>query len=275
MPIKGLSERKMLPRLGKIHLGIKNPEKGYPVKTDYFVAPAEVQAVFGKQPKSLRILIPVEDEEKFASQYYRCYSKTRGLICKGNGETADRLVDARTGALVDSGSKDVIWQEICCAGKDCPDYKTKCKPIMNLQFLLPEVPGMGIWQVDTGSVNSIKQINSAIELVRALCGRIAMIPLLLTLEPREAVNPDNKKKQTVYCLNLRTNGKMGELALAAGKSNADLLNGMPALPAADDERPDCAAEYEPDPVDLPEHSPDTVEDLWGPGKGRGRKVVRS
>ncbi len=268
MPIKGLSEKRQLPRLGKIHLGVRDETKGYPKKTDYFVCPPEVQAVFGEQPKALRILIPVEDEEKFASQYYRCYSKTRGLICKGDGERADRLIDAKTGALADAGSKDVVWKEIECKGKDCPDYRLKCKPIMNLQFLLPEVPGMGIWQVDTGSVNSIKQINSAIELVRALCGRIAMIPLLLTLEPKEAINPDTNKKQTIYCLNLRTNGKMGDMALAAGKSNVELLNGMLALPVGDDERPDCAPEFEPDPVDVPpDNRPidEIIDDLWGPG----------
>lgn len=273
MPIKGLSEKRQLPRLGKIHLGVKHAEKGYPVKTDYFVCPPEVRAVFGEQPKALRILIPVEEEEKFASQYYRCYSKTRGLVCKGDGDKADRLVDAQTGALADSGSKDVIWKEVRCRGKDCPDYRLKCKPVMNLQFLLPEVPGMGIWQVDTGSINSIKQINSAIELVRALCGRVAMVPLLLTLEPREAVSPENNRKLTVYCLNLRTHGKMGSLALAAGRSNTELLNGMIALPVADDERPDCAPEFEPDPVEVP---PDerpveqVIEDLWGPEPGKGR-----
>jgi len=41
MPIKNLSESVRLPRLGKFHLGIRHPEKGYPMKTDYFVIPKE------------------------------------------------------------------------------------------------------------------------------------------------------------------------------------------------------------------------------------------
>ena len=42
MPIKGLSEQRRLPRLGKIRLGVKKKnQKGieYPASTDYFVCP--------------------------------------------------------------------------------------------------------------------------------------------------------------------------------------------------------------------------------------------
>ena len=41
MPIKGLSEFRRLPRIGKIHLGHKDPTRGFPVKDDFFVFPKE------------------------------------------------------------------------------------------------------------------------------------------------------------------------------------------------------------------------------------------
>ncbi|GAI11540.1 unnamed protein product, partial [marine sediment metagenome] len=104
MPIKGLSEQKRLPRLGKIHLGVKvtKNKKGeecapYPRATDYFVCPDEVRAVYGDKPQKLHIIIPVEDEEMWANQYYRQYSRTRGLVCKGDGETCRRMEDVGTG----------------------------------------------------------------------------------------------------------------------------------------------------------------------------------
>ncbi len=260
-PIKGLSEKRRLPRLGKIHLGTRHPEKGYPVKTDYFVCPPEVQKVFGEKPKELRVLIPVEDEEKWAGQYYRCYSKTRGLICKGDGETAIRMIDTQTGAMADRDSKKVEMKEMPCQGRECPDYKTKCKEVMNLQFLLPEVPGLGIWQIDTSSINSIKNINSACDLIKGMFGRIAMVPLLLTLEPREVNNPEDGKKQTVFCLNLRTNATLVQLA-GATRKQAELLE----MPVGDDERPDLISpEFEPDEVELPPSKLMTeqeITDLW-------------
>lgn len=278
MPIKGLSEKRRLPRLGKIHLGIKaKNDKGveYPKMVDYFVCPPEVQELFGEKPKELRIIIPLEDEEKWASQYYRCYSRTRGLICKGDGETAMRMLDIQTGALADRDSKNVEMKEVPCQGRECPDYKVKCKEVMNLQFLLPEVSGMGVWQIDTSSVNSIRNINGAAELIRAVYGRVAMIPLLLTIEQIEVTSPADGKKKKVSVLNLRTKATMIDLMQASLKPPAQLIAGLgeeeaitPAevldLPNGDAERPDLitpeweAPELEPK---KPERDPSTIRTL--------------
>ena len=248
-PIKGLSETKRLPRLGKIHLGIKVAKEGgaeYPKAVDYFVCPEEVQAVFGEKPKELQILIPLEDEERWASQYYRCYSRTRGLICKGDGETAMCMIDTKTGAMADKDSKAVTMKDIPCQGRGCPHYGKQCKEIMNLQFLLPEVPGLGVWQIDTGSINSILNINSAAELIKRIYGRIAMIPLLLTLEAQEVQDPDGKKK-TVHVLNLRTNQTLLELMQTASAKR--LTAGEPELPISDDEVPDLLLPQNQEPAE--------------------------
>jgi len=223
MPIKGLTDKRRLPRLGKIHLGMrartdKNVE--YPVAVDYFVCPEEVTKVFGDKPRELPILIPVEDEERWASQYYRAYSRTRGLLCKGDGERATRLIDVETGAMADKDSLEVKMQEISCEGRGCPEYQAKsCREMMNLQFLLPDVPGYGIWQIDTSSVNSIVNINSGAELIRLLHGRVSMIPLLLTVEPQEVIAQDRTRKK-VHVLNLRTRETL-----------RSLMQNVPALPA--------------------------------------------
>ena len=117
MPIKGLSETRRLPRLGKIHLGVKKTkvingrEVEYPSAVDYFVFPEdnahydELVRVFGDKPKELRVLIPVEEEDRFASQYYRCYyrdkwlRRKRPMICRMllllNNECDSGLVKTR------------------------------------------------------------------------------------------------------------------------------------------------------------------------------------
>ncbi len=272
-PIKGLSEKRRLPRLGKIHLGVKaKNSRGteYPKMVDYFVCPPEVQAVFGEKPKELRILIPVEDEDKWASQYYRCYCRSKGLVCKGDGETCVRMVDAQTGALADGNSKEVILKEMECKGRDCADYGVKCKEVMNLQFLIPEVPGLGIWQIDTGSVNSIRNINATASLLKVLYGRVSMIPLILTVEQLDVNGPDCKKKK-VSIMNVKTN----ETMLALGSYTAKLarqLNGGTSL-----ENGEVITVEEA--VDLPESDDEYPElivpqEQAPPGEEPGQPVIR-
>jgi len=66
--IIGLSEVRRLPRLGKIHLGVKEINaKGveYPKAVNYFVVPPEVAEVYGEKPTELDIVIPTEDPNIF------------------------------------------------------------------------------------------------------------------------------------------------------------------------------------------------------------------
>lgn len=233
--IKGLSDQRRMPRLGKLHLGIKTTnDKGttYPKAVDWFVCPEEVQAIYGEKPKALDIMFPVEDAEQFASQFYKCYSSYRGLVCKGDGSTCIRMVDVATGDFAHRDTKEVTMRDCQCDGQDCPMYKEKkCKEVMNLQFLLPQVPGLGVWQLDTGSYHSIVAINSAIDLIRNVCGRVSMIPLKLTLEPKE-VNANGVKK-TVQILSVRT-----DITLAAVQRLAALPGNQVLLPPPDEEKPD-------------------------------------
>jgi hypothetical protein len=263
-PIEGLSETVRLPRLGKIHLGIRKKVKRqsdgkeieYPEKTDYFVFPAdhsdykELCRVFGEKPKELRVYIPVEDEEQWATQYYKCYDMTHGLVCKGTGATAIRMIDTNTKNIANRDTKQFEMREIPCAGRDCPEYKAKkCGEAMNLRFVLPEIPGLGVWQIDTGSKNSILNINSCAKLIRRAFGRISMIPLKLTLEPAEVKNPETGKKQTVFVLNLRTAVTLAQLADVAREQAKQLLIGPAELEA------EYEAQIERD-----------VEDLFGDGR---------
>ncbi|MDD5511452.1 MAG: hypothetical protein PHI12_14155 [Dehalococcoidales bacterium] len=203
-PIKGVSEVVRLPRLGKIRLGLrKETDDGmvYPSPTDYFVCPEEVKKVYGDKPKELRVMFPTEDESQWASQFLKCYSATRGLICRGDGETAIARVDIGTGEIATRDAVDTELREISCSPDICPYYeRSRCRRVMNLQFLLPDCPGFGVYQLDTSSFNSIRNVNSTIAFIRGICGRISMIPLLLKLVEQE-VQPDGRRK-TVRVLSL-------------------------------------------------------------------------
>ncbi len=248
-PISGLTESRRLPRVGKIHLGVmvnEGQKNQHPQAKEYFVFPEDhpqyddLVKRYGKTPKELDIILPMEEGDKIASQWYRCYSRTRGLICRGDGETCTRMVDKATGALANRDSGEVEWKDMTCTGRECPDYKGKqCREIMNLLFLLPGIPSLGVWQIDTSSINSIRNVNDNLALLRSVLGRISMLPLLLTLEPKEVTPPDGKKK-TVRVLNLRSKFELIEAARMAQKSTLELLTGdkFDVPEDADKERPE-------------------------------------
>ncbi len=185
MPIKNVTEKRRLPRLGKIHLGIKKKNKDgkeYPAEVDYFVCPPIVQEVYGEEPKELKIMFPIEDPEIFFQQYYKRYSYDL-LRCKGDGECA-MTWDEELGGM----------KEIECPCKHLDDKK--CKRIGILQFMLPDVKGAGVWQITTSSWNSIVDINSGIDYIRALTGRIRMIPLVLKRVPTTTQRIEGGKPKT-------------------------------------------------------------------------------
>jgi len=200
-PIKGVSEVVRLPRLGKIRLGIREQDSDYPLPTDYFVCPEEVRRVFGEKPKELRIMFPTEDESQWAGQHLKCYSESRRPVCRGDAETAIACVDARTGDIATDDALQPQLREVNCLPDVCLHYRQgRCRRVMNLQFLLPDCPGFGVYQLDTSSYHSIVNVNSMLKLLRSACQRLSMLPLVLRLVPKE-VQPEGEC-EVVYVLDL-------------------------------------------------------------------------
>ena len=227
MTIKGFSEPKRIPRIGKIYLGIKksNGNKEYPSAVDYFVvrpdgvntsetAAQAFHETYGPEPRELTIAFPSNDPEDFMPQYLASYHGGGGrseLWCKGNGETARRM-DGQGG-----------YVEIDCLYQDCPIFQQKkCKPLTRLLFLLPDVAGIGIWELDTTSYYSAQNLGSSVHLYRQMMGgRISMIPMTLRIIP-QSVNPEGTIK-TVYVLDLQLENVKWR----------DMINRLPRLELTD------------------------------------------
>ena len=200
--IKGLSDTRRLPRAGKIRLGVKKVSgsgKEFPAEVDFFVCPEEVRAIYGASPKEIDIQLPVEDPTIFFPQAYKWYGSDQGLKCKGDGETALRRYNLLTeedkkaaGAREDD---DLI--EISCP---CDLLESgKCGPKGILMVLLPKVTLNGVYQIDTGSVLNIVELNSKIDLIGTLVSRaggsICDRPLKLARIPQEVTYTDPKTKR--------------------------------------------------------------------------------
>lgn len=178
-------------------------------------------------------MFPTNDETQWASQYLRCYSASRGLICRGDGETAVAKTDIITGGLASRESTETELKEVTCNPAKCTYYQeTRCRRVMNLQFLLPDCPGFGVYQLDTSSFYSIVNVNSGLELIRGTCGRLSMIPLSLKLVEQE-VQPQGKKK-TVRVLSLTAPYSLVEIQKYAQMPPGQVL----LLPPPDNEAPD-------------------------------------
>jgi hypothetical protein len=235
LPIKGIPNKEELRRLGKIRLGIKNETEdgiSYPSPTDYFVCPDEVKKVIGEKPKELRIMFPTEDKEQWASQYLRRYSDSLQLLCCGNG---DKAVTHEGSGIVglDRALSIPYLKEITCSPLTCVYYCSgECRKIMNLQFILLDYPGFGVYQLDTSSFYSMRNVNSALTFLQCVSPRISMIPLSLRLVKKE-VHPEGCVK-TVYVLELTWKKSLVELQefsqIPPGRS---LL-----IPPPDNEAPD-------------------------------------
>lgn len=273
MPIKGLTDRPRLPRLGKVHLGVRQPS-GYPRPVDYFVvtesnstpdwAAAAFRERYGDEPRELEpVVFPTDDPLQWADANLKMYTKSWGLVCRGDGESArakwDPAQDGPRPEGVDGGtwankqSQTWVYRELPCLDVEClmrQGDSPPCKPVMTLMFLLPEVRGIGAWQLETSSYNSIRNVQSSIELLRsATGGRIRGLPLKLRLVPME-VTPRNTKSKTVYVLDISLPDiKLGDLLREAQRLPETALM-LP--PAPDDEEP---------PPDL---FPDAAEDEGQP-----------
>jgi len=261
MAIKNLSDVRRLPRLGKIRLGIKKSKNGveYPAEVDYFIlAPQtsselenqklidEFHKLYGEKPKSIKIMLPVGNLDTAFPQFYKRYGKTTLLQCKGDGVEATCSSEEFAEGLEVLRKNDLGLPVVKCLGKECSYHKSrKCSVSATLQLLLPDLPGAGVWQLTTGSFNSIVNINSCLEYVRAVAGRFHMIPL--TLERREQEIQYEGRKGKHHTLHINMDIRLTELQKYGQIDSTKILLELPDLA---EEKEDIIFERTPEePVD--------------------------
>jgi len=223
--IKGdhpISSIRRLTWKGKIRLGIQVPtlEKGkdgkykkdqngdpvqrrdkfgdleyHPKDIPHFICPKEVKAMFGEEPTELDIAFPLSglDENGLPDigglfpQAYKYYGKSKGLKCEGDGETARKA------------NKEGVFEEI-----DCPcdkfGQKDGCSKRASLFFFIPKITMGAIYVIDSGSFNTMVDIQSGIYLALELLkdpitgeyNSITMLPFKLRRMQRETQHDGRK-----------------------------------------------------------------------------------
>lgn len=231
--------------------------------------------LFGERPTSIPVTLALDDEwpwDKVFPQYMMMWRHGQGLVCKGDGEHVHYRVTK-------AGDKLLLAEGEVCDPETCqyalPDERgfVRCRRVASLQFLIrhPKLKVLAVWQIDTGSIHSIINVNSRLRFFKDLDSfghSIQGIPLVLTVTPRE-VHPDGKKR-IVYVLDLELDpaADLGGVQLTRDFSEARLL--QPAAPLTlpeecEELRGVGAVEVEVPDVADPDDAPGL---LFPPGEGQ-------
>jgi len=186
--------RPRLPELGRIRLGERKGEKGYPAKLDTFrftsrdrVLMEAIAKRFGgevtewasddgpqwqvySQTASLEVVVP--KAELAFSQWFENWD---GAVCR-------RRCD---------GHREVIGERPCI----CDPDNRLCLPTTRLNVLLPDIPGMGVWRVESHGFNAAAEILGTVELAAA--SGAVLLPATLMLAQRSKRRPDPKNPAKV------------------------------------------------------------------------------
>lgn len=252
MPIKDLSDIRRLSRGGKLRIGEmvadKNGKGEHPEPIDYFKADLddnEVAKIFydlyGDRPKSVTVSF-VKTTDAF-SHWYKLYGRGAGLRCKGDGEWADRY---------ETGQENVP----CDGPEDCEfslangsHGKPGCSRKATLSYFIKGLPKLQIFQTDTGSRNSIININSGLDLLALVAERrgqpVFGMWVELVLRPMEVTQDGTKR-----------NIKVLDIIIPGSLESVTALEAPPeraALPAPADDIPDPITDEPP-----PQHPEATV-----------------
>ena len=158
--VKGLTETPRAPIIAKAKIGEKG-DKGQPKRLDYiiFVEPQtgrrlpEYQAVFGERPTSFAALLSADAVEDMVDVAWKRFGK-KGLKCRGDGE---RGFDRETGEAREcAGDYDFVdpGRHVCPFARPNGDKQAECKPVLSMRLVVPQIPGLGVVQLDTGGVAS-------------------------------------------------------------------------------------------------------------------------
>jgi hypothetical protein len=237
--VKDISDRRRMPRKGKIRGGVKVRNKGgltdkcqhkenetcmyctHPVETSYFVCPPEVRQIYGDRPTELHVMLPSNNQAEVFPQRYCLYGHSRGPICVGNGVEASR-----------KGENGEIELVSCPCEKlqtnDNPNGE--CMLRGTLSIIIPKISSGAVYQIETTSYNSIVDINSGMQMIadmmEQLTGerRFAMVPAILKRGPR--ITYGRGARDTHYTMQLFPHGSMEDL-IAIGQRRYEQF----ALPA--------------------------------------------
>lgn len=280
--VLGITDDPRPPIVCKAKIGrqVERNGKTYPERLDYivFVEPQtgrqipEFQEVFGEKPTSFKALLAGDTLDQNIDVAWKRYGK-QGLKCRGDGvsgidrETGERRECAGTYNFEDQEQHRCPFARP--GTRDGKKLPPECKPVLSMRLVVPQIPGLGVVQLDTGGVaSSIQTLVWQLRMIeRQTRGHMAGIAVQMSIR----AFPD-KFGNAAYSWQLtplraheaeELRGNMEMLTRIDGQVPQDLpaleeaadpdIYGLPA-PSSDDDIPFDTADA--DPIDVePEAEP--------------------
>lgn len=124
---------------------------------------------------------------------------------------------------------------MCDPVKRKANEKTECKAITRVSFMLPDIPGLGVWRLDTHGWNAAVELPLTLEVLSSAAREHRFIPAVLSIQKRTSKLEGQTRKFVVPVIELR-DATMRQLA-AGEVPNVLSINGpapappRPALPS--------------------------------------------
>ncbi len=109
-----------------------------------------------------------------------------------------------------------------------------CRPHTRLNLILPDIPDLGVWRVESKGFYAANEIAASIDLIRNATGGNVMVPVRLRIEPRKRVAQGQTKQFPVIVVEIRgaTAGQIlsgaAPQAALVGASSAPAIEAPPA-----------------------------------------------
>jgi len=207
-------------------------DKARPKKLDYFRlcgASATAKGTYPDHPKmadfnkehsrSLTVEL-VSDDPSVNLEVVYAVAGRGAILCRGNGASAERRLDAR-GAMIADAPFQPVAEGTC--GEKCEFFKKNaCKLASTLRFRIPGHTDLGaVWQFRSTSWNSCSDLLGAMEAISGLTGGVlARIPLKLfmTEQRRQALTDRGRSSTNFWSLGLSYEGDEEALIAAVAKA---------------------------------------------------------
>lgn len=100
-----------------------------------------------------------------------------------------------------------------------------CDSKSRLKVMLPDMPGLGVWRMETGSFYATDEIAGMVDTIRAAVGPTVLVPVRLRIEQRTRVAGGQTKQFVVPVLDIR--GVTAGSLLAGEVPGAKAVGGQP------------------------------------------------
>lgn len=116
---------------------------------------------------------------------------------------------------------------------------TVCAPTTRLNVMLPDLPDLGVWRMETHGYYAANEIAGQIDMLLSATGGKALVPVALRIEPRQRVSNGETKKFPVIVVEVRgmtarqaLAGQVPQISIEGGTANVPERTAIEAAPAA-------------------------------------------